>query len=113
MSSHSLGNGYVEGCFLLYTIRKNALAASQGTGAAPVRGRTQDMGTLRVHMLGHLENLVELVIQSRLAAGGLHRPRQRGNKRKYCNPWSLHDDLDIRQPREQGNEPNSPAGYHI
>ena len=26
MSSHSLGNGYVEGCFLLYTIRKNAIA---------------------------------------------------------------------------------------
>ena len=25
MISHSLGNGYVVGCFLLYTIRKNAI----------------------------------------------------------------------------------------
>ena len=40
MSSHSLGNGYVEGCFLLYTIRKNAIT--------PLNAYKQQISPLRM-----------------------------------------------------------------
>jgi hypothetical protein len=53
-----------------------------------VRGGIQHVDTPGVHMLGHLEDLIKLVVQGRFSS----RPRQRVFTRSKSNLACIHND---------------------